>query len=77
MRPANRRKLLLEFFGAYLMAAGIYLFTGYREKGVITASDLRALALSLVGAVVVVASVAAMFRLLAPPKKGPREAARE
>jgi uncharacterized membrane protein YfcA len=69
MSPAKRKKLLLEFVGAYLVATALYLVTRYREKGAIDVSDFRALALCLVVGIFVVAAVAAFIRLLAPPKQ--------
>jgi len=77
MSPAKRKKLILEFVGAYLVATALYLATRYREKGAVDVSDFRALALCLAVGVVVVAAVAALLRLLAPPKRDSSEAAKD
>jgi drug/metabolite transporter (DMT)-like permease len=73
MNPKKRRKLALEFSGAFIVAAGLLLVARYREKGAINASDWRAIVLCLAASALIVGAVVAFFRLLRPPKQDTTE----
>ena len=69
MTPSKKKKLILEFIAAFIVANGLFAVVRYRERGALSAGDWRAIAVCLAVSLLIVGAVVCLLRLLVHAKK--------